>query len=142
MVKNLPASAGDMGSIPGLGRSPGGGNRNRLQHSCLGNPTTEEPGGLQSTGSQRVQHDLATYQQLLTTKHRSSLWFLGAWLSASLLCTQMPPSRPHSDLVSAHSRATLLLALLMSHSSSSSSQAYLVIPPSPVSLATHILPLP
>ena len=41
MVKNLPASAadvGDMGSIPGLGRSLGGGNGNPLQYSCLENP--------------------------------------------------------------------------------------------------------
>ena len=37
-VKNLPASAGDQGSIPGLGRSPGEGNGNPLQYSCLGNP--------------------------------------------------------------------------------------------------------
>ena len=35
MVKNLPASAGNMGSIPGSGRSPGGGNGNPLQYSCL-----------------------------------------------------------------------------------------------------------
>ena len=41
MVKNLPANvgdAGDEGSIPVLGRSPGGGNGNSLQHSCLENP--------------------------------------------------------------------------------------------------------
>ena len=38
MVKNLPAEAGDMGSIPGLGRSPGGGHGNPLQYSCLENP--------------------------------------------------------------------------------------------------------
>ena len=37
MVKNLPASAGDMGSIPGSGRSPGEGNGNPLQYSCLRN---------------------------------------------------------------------------------------------------------
>ena len=40
MVKNLPVSpgdVGDLGSIPGLGRSPGGGNGNPLQYSCLGN---------------------------------------------------------------------------------------------------------
>ena len=39
MVKNLPASIGDIGSILGLGRSPGEGNGNPLQYSCLGNPT-------------------------------------------------------------------------------------------------------
>ena len=37
-VKNLLASAGDTGSIPGLGRSPGGGHGNPLQYSCLENP--------------------------------------------------------------------------------------------------------
>ena len=38
LVKNLPANAGDTGSIPGLGGFPGGGNGNLLQYSCLGNP--------------------------------------------------------------------------------------------------------
>ena len=41
MVKDLPANVGDIadaGSIPGSGRSPGGGNGNLLQYSCLGNP--------------------------------------------------------------------------------------------------------
>ena len=36
-VKNLPTNAGDVGLIPGSGRSPGGGNGNPLQYSCLGN---------------------------------------------------------------------------------------------------------
>ena len=47
MVKNLPAKAGDMsdaGLIPGSGRSPGGGNRNPLQYSCLENSMGREPG--------------------------------------------------------------------------------------------------
>ena len=41
VVKNLPANAGDIrdvGSIPGLGRSPGGGHGNPLNYSCLENP--------------------------------------------------------------------------------------------------------
>ena len=41
MVKNQPANAGDIrnvSSTPGSGRSPGGGNDNPLQDSCLGNP--------------------------------------------------------------------------------------------------------
>ena len=41
VVKNLPANAGDVrgvGSIPGSGRSPGGGNGNPFQYSCLKNP--------------------------------------------------------------------------------------------------------
>ena len=38
MIKNLPANAGDLGSVPGSGRTPGGGHGNPLQDSCLGNP--------------------------------------------------------------------------------------------------------
>ena len=38
MVKNPPANAGDVGLIPGSGRSPGEGNDNPLQYSCLENP--------------------------------------------------------------------------------------------------------
>ena len=38
VVKNPPANIGDTGSIPGWGRSPGEGNDNPLQYSCLGNP--------------------------------------------------------------------------------------------------------
>ena len=41
-AKNPPANSGDIGDrglIPGSGRSPGGGNHNPLQYSCLGNPT-------------------------------------------------------------------------------------------------------
>ena len=38
VVRNLPANARDMDSIPGSGRSPGGGNDNPLQYSCLENP--------------------------------------------------------------------------------------------------------
>ena len=37
VVKNIPAKAGDKGLIPGLGRSPGGGNGTQLQYSCLEN---------------------------------------------------------------------------------------------------------
>ena len=59
VVKNQPAKSGgirDVGSIPGSGRSPGGGPGNPLQYSCLENPI-EDPGGLQSVGSQRVGHN-------------------------------------------------------------------------------------
>ena len=39
VIKNLPANAGDSGSVPGSRRAPGGGHGNPLQDSCLGNPT-------------------------------------------------------------------------------------------------------
>jgi len=60
LVKNTSASAGDagdMGSIPGLGRSPEGGSGNPLRILAWRIPRTEEPGRLQSIGSQRVGHD-------------------------------------------------------------------------------------
>ena len=46
MVKNPPANAGDARSISGSERSPGEGNGNLVQYSCLENPWTEEHGGL------------------------------------------------------------------------------------------------
>ena len=55
MVKNTSADAGsvrDMGLIPESGRSPGEGNGNPLQYSCL-----EKPSGLESMGSQKATHD-------------------------------------------------------------------------------------
>ena len=55
-VKASACNVGDLGLIPGSGRSPGKGNGNPLQYSCLENPI-EELGRLQSTGSQRVGHD-------------------------------------------------------------------------------------
>ena len=60
LVKNPPASAEDLKDIdmsPGSGRSPGGRHGNPFHHSCWENPWMEEPGGLQSTGLQRVRDD-------------------------------------------------------------------------------------
>ena len=47
----------DSGSIPGLGRSPGGGHGNPLQYSCLENPMDREPGRLQFMELRRVRHN-------------------------------------------------------------------------------------
>ena len=47
-------NAGDLSLIPGWGRSPGEGNSNPLQYSCLENPI-EYPGGLQSSESQKIR---------------------------------------------------------------------------------------
>ena len=60
VVKNLPTNTGDIrgaGSIPESGRSPGGGHGNPLQILAWRIPWTEEPGGLQSMGLQRVGHN-------------------------------------------------------------------------------------
>ena len=61
--KESACNVGDPGLIPGSGRSPGEGNGNPLQDSCLENPMDrgiEEPSRLQSMGSQRVGHKGAT----------------------------------------------------------------------------------
>ena len=62
VVKNPPANAGDtgdMGSIPGSGRSPGIGNGNPLQYSCLGNPMAR--GAWQVTVQSSRQSDLTEH---------------------------------------------------------------------------------
>ena len=53
--KESACSAGDLGSVPGWGRSPGEGNGSLLQYSCLENSV--DRGAWQSMGSQRVRHD-------------------------------------------------------------------------------------
>ena len=84
--KELTANAGDTrdaGSRSGPGRSPGGQNGNPLQHSCLGNPWTEEPGGLQFVGLQRV----STTEE---TQHRHSLMTMtGMRGSTSIQCLEV-----------------------------------------------------
>ena len=56
--KESTCNAGDLGSIPGLGRSPKEGNGNLLQYSCLENSLDRQPGGLQFTGLQKSQTQL------------------------------------------------------------------------------------
>ena len=56
VVKNPSVNAGDLGSIPGSGRSHEEGNGNSLQYSCLENPMDS------SWGHKRVGHDLAVKQ--------------------------------------------------------------------------------
>ena len=61
VVKNPPANAGDASSSPGWGRSPGEGNGNPLQRSCLGNPM--DRGAWKAAvhgGLKIVRHNLAT----------------------------------------------------------------------------------
>jgi len=58
--KESACNAGDPGSIPGSGTSPGEGNGYPLQYSCLDNPMDKESGGLQTMGSQKVRHNQVT----------------------------------------------------------------------------------
>ena len=64
-------NAGDPGLIPGSGRSPGEGNGNPLQYSCLENPGwMEKPGGLQSMGSQESNMTEQLHFQFLSQNLR------------------------------------------------------------------------
>ena len=99
-VRNPPALAGDIrdeGSIPGLGRSPGEGHSNPLQYSCLDDPWTEEPGGLQSMGSHRVRHDSRDF----TCMHARDLSDQNGVLSLETV-------GPHILFEQEHSRAGLV----------------------------------
>ena len=71
VVKNLPTKAGDIrdvGLIPGLGRSPGEGNGNPLQYSCLENPM--DRGAWQAVAHGVVELD--TTERLYTYTHTQS----------------------------------------------------------------------
>ena len=64
VLKNSPANAGDvrdLGSIPALGRSPGGGHSNPLQYSCLENPMDRGVWQLQSIWSKESDTTKATW---------------------------------------------------------------------------------
>ena len=65
VVKNPPATAGGIGSIPGSGRSPGEENDNPLQHSGLGDPIDRGAQWTTVHGVARAGHDLVTKQQLI-----------------------------------------------------------------------------
>ena len=76
-VKNPPASAGDAGSIPGLGRSPGGGHGNPLWYCCLENPTDRRA---QRATIHRIEKSQTQPKQLSTHKARGSfLNFKSFW---------------------------------------------------------------
>ena len=83
MVKNPPANAGDTrdaGSIPGWGRSPGEGNGNPLQYSCLGNPM--DRGVWHVTVGQRVGHDFADKQQT-SIEVKDFIWWISDFTSST-----------------------------------------------------------
>ena len=91
MVMNLPANTGDtvdMGLIPGLGRSPGGGNGNPLQCSCLENSVDREAGRASVHGvaeSDMTEHAYNTVQQ----KSPCPLCLLSLPVSPMMPCISM-----------------------------------------------------
>ena len=103
MVKNRPANAGntgDVGSIPGSGRSPGEGNGNPLQYSCLENLVNEEPGGLTSIAFQQSNTTEVTasmYANFQTKREKEANVLLANQVTEmeflSPLCWHMQESR-------------------------------------------------
>ena len=106
-VKNPSANVGDIkdtGSIPGLGRSPGGGHGNHSRILAWRIPWTEEPGRLQSTGLQRVRHDRINLARMHTGFPleffdfllSSALW----WASLVVQLVKNPPAMQETPVQS------------------------------------------
>ena len=91
-VKNPTCNTRDQGSVPGSGRSPGEGLATHFSTLAWRIPWTEEPGGLQSTGSQWVGHDWATNTHIANVAFLPTLSCLKArtmsWFKAS--CQLLP----------------------------------------------------
>ena len=104
VVRDPPDNAGDADSVPGSGRPPGGGNGNPLQCSCLGNPWTEEPGGLQSVGSQSWTglSDYAPRVDIKTECLRAGILSgdCGSSITSPSLTPPLVHTQPHMPLVS------------------------------------------
>ena len=118
--KNPPASEGDAGSIPGSGRSPGGGNGNSLQYSCLGNPMDRGAwlatvhGVLKSwAGATKQQHRVLQFTKhpnvpinqgtranyALIFFNNDLLWFISLryWKDALCLYVDWPTTLPEAN---------------------------------------------
>ena len=87
--KESACNAGDVRSFPWSGRSPGKWHGNPLQYSCLENPWTEEPGGLQSMRSQRAGHGQSSLAQHSTQYGEFRLFRLASQVTSLSLFTFM-----------------------------------------------------
>ena len=74
MVKNLPANAGDAGSIPGSGRSPRGGNGNALRYSCLETPMNRGVWWATVHGVTKSQTRLSTQETTVSSREVDPLY--------------------------------------------------------------------
>ena len=86
MVKNSPANTGDVGSISGSEKSPGEGNGNPLQYSCLGNPIDRGAWWAIVHGvTKKVRHNLATKRTMRTILRLVTLLLLCSSLELCLI---------------------------------------------------------
>ena len=96
MVKNPPANAGDTGNvglIPGSGRSPGGGHGNSLQYSCLENLTDRGAWWAIVHGLQRVEHEYGT--EHAHAQERVIIWKISGGPDIDDECTHVAMSQPY-----------------------------------------------
>ena len=91
VVENPPANAGDAGSIPELRRSPGEGNDNQLQYSCLGNPMDRGAWWATVQGVAKKDHN----NRLDNLKQLKKFFF--AVLQARSLKSMLPQSHTPSE---------------------------------------------
>ena len=81
--KESACSVRDLGSIPGLGRSPGGGHGNPLQDLAWSIPWSELPGGLQSIELKTVRHDRSDLACMHATVHFSGTKYIHTFVQLS-----------------------------------------------------------
>jgi len=119
VVKNPPANAGDiidMGSIPGSGRSPGGGNSNPFQYSYLEDPKNRGVWRLRCIGLQRVERDWSNLARPHAYRVRHNVLLYTSWTTSFELCPGVILfwTSPSTSYSSYHPRnmplATLVLA--------------------------------
>ena len=67
-LKESTYNAGELGSVPGLGRSPGGGNADPLQYSCLGNPCSLQS-GKESDTTEQLTHNTVEVESIDLSVH-------------------------------------------------------------------------
>ena len=89
----------------GLGRSPGGGNGNPLQYSCLGNLMYRGAGGLQSMGSQRVTHNLSDWVHTRSPLPADSVLRSSSWATVK--------SAPRQQIIFSQSKCINTLQLCL-----------------------------
>ena len=94
----------------GWRRSPGGAHGNPLWYSCLESPWTEQPGRLQSIGSQRVRHNWSNLACTHTKVHTISNWKICIWFrfcrgSTKSIFFSLPCTRPQNQTLFLYSWA-------------------------------------
>ena len=82
-------AAGDVGLIPGSGRSPAGEHGNPLQYSHLENPMDRGPGGLQSIGLQTVRHNWSHLAHTYTYIHIHTMEYYSTSKKNTVTCSNM-----------------------------------------------------